>query len=341
MNTRWELAIDLGTAFVRMADAEKGIVVNEPAYIAVHDNGTPVCFGETAYTLCGREPEGITVGTCLKNGTLENPEYANLLIRYLMRRLDGDRRKRHSLLLSYSPLSRGTQSDALMNAALDAGASDVALVRSDAVGALGSGVDILSPKATFVIDMGAGKISATLFSLGREVAYKSLSYGMNVINDRIIDMLRREAGFHIGFQTAEELKISLASAHHGDVPSYTARAAGYNAETRMPAIMELAPEPVLKICAEPLNELINMCRDVIVFAPEELSADLNDCGAILTGGGAALPGIDKLISDNLHMPCTIAESPATCAIKGLHSMLLESGRYEMFIDRRMAIAEKR
>ena len=338
---RWDIGIDLGSAFVRAADAKKGVFVNEPAYMGVNPEGAPFCFGQTAYELRGREPAGVRVARPLRNGLVDDASDAERLIRYVLRRHDGDRIKKHSALMTYSPFLRPAYASALMNAALDAGVSDIALVRTDAASALGSGADALAPGATFVIDIGAGSMTATLLSLGREAAFRYIPYGMDVINERLMDVLKRETGFHIGFQTAENIKTSLASAHLSDIPSVKARAIGYNSEKMTPSVMEIAPELVLKICEEPLRELVNMCRDVIAFAPAELSADLNDNGAVITGGGAMLPGIDKLIGDTLHMPCTIAENPLNCAIRGLQAMMLESDRYGIFIDRRMAIAEKR
>lgn len=337
---RWDVGIDLGSANVRLAGIEGGLLLDEPAMIAMRDEEHAVYLGEGAWRLLGREPKGMRVVTPLKDGVPESTLYTTSMFQWLFRRI-GDRRRRFSALVSCSPAARPAYREALMQSALDAGASDVALVRSDAMSALGSGVDLMGPQTTFVIDVGAGKMTASLFSLGREIAFGSVPYGTNRINERIISALRADYGFAIGWRTAEEIKLALSSAHPGDLSKVKTRAAGLDIYERAPRLAEISPELIAKLCIDPLRELMGVCQAVISEAPEEVSADLNDVGAVLTGGGAQIPGLDKLIGDTLGVPCSIADSPALCGIKGINSMLLEPDRYEPLIWQRMAIAQRR
>ena len=337
---RWDVGIDLGSANVRMATIENGLILDEPAMVAMRDEEHAAYIGEGAWRLLGREPRGLHVAAPLKDGVPESTLYTTAMFQWLFRK-SGDRKRRFSALISCSPAARPAYREALMQSALDAGASDVALVRSDAISALGSGVDLMGPQTTFVVDVGAGKMTATLLAMGREIAFGSVPYGTNRINERIIASLRAEYGFAIGWRTAEDVKLALSSAHPGDLSKVKTRAAGLDIYERAPRLAEISPELIAKLCVDPLKELMGVCRSVISEAPEEVSADLNDIGAVLTGGGAQIPGLDKLIGDNLGIPCSIADSPALCGIKGINSMLLEPDRYEALIVQRMAIAQKR
>ena len=338
---RWDLGIDLGTAFVRVTDGRADVLLNEPSLLALRGDNTPAYVGESAWRLMGRTPRNLNVVSPMKDGVPESTLYTTLLFEWLFRRDGESRRRRRAVLVSCSPDARPVYRDALMQSCLDAGASDVALVRSDAASALGSGVDLMGPQATFVVDVGAGKMTATLFSLGREVASGYLPYGMDRITERIMARLRSDYGFSVGWHTAEDIKLSLATAHPGDGKSIKVNAAGLSLTNRLPSLAEISPELIMKICEDPLRELMSVCQSVISGAPEELSADLNDVGATLTGGGAAIPGLDKLIGDVLGIPCTIAESPALSGIKGINAMMLESDRYAPLIMQRMAVAQRR
>lgn len=338
---RWDTGIDLGTANARMADAGEGLRLDEPSLVAMRADGTAAYAGENAWRLLGRAPRGLAVESPLRDGVPESSLYTQRIFQWLFKRGEMDGRRRHAVLISCAPFARPAYREALMQSALDAGATDVGLVRSDAASALGSGVDLMGPQATFLIDVGAGKMTATLFSMGREVASGYLPYGMNRVNERIMAALRADYGFAVGFRTAEDIKLALASAHPMDMSEMKARAAGLDVFAREPRLVEISPEMILNICVDPLKELMGMCQAVIANAPEELSADLNDVGATLAGGGARLPGLDKLIGDTLGIPCTIAEAPALCGIRGLNAMLLEPDRYGALVWQRMALAARR
>ena len=338
---RWDAGIDLGTANVRMADAGSGLILDEPALLVMREEETAVMLGENAWRLMGREPRTLRVVSPLRDGVPESTLYTTRMFQWLFRKGIDDRRRRLSVLVSCSPAARPAYREALMQSALDAGASDVALVRSDAASALGSGVDLMGPQTTFVIDVGAGMMTATVFSMGREIASGSVPYGTNRINERIISTMRADYGFSIGWPTAEDIKLQLSSAHPGDLSKVKVRAAGLDIYERAPRLAEISSELIAKLCVDPLRELMGVCQAVISETPEEVSADLNDVGAVLTGGGAQIPGLDKLIGDTLGVPCSIADSPALCGIRGLNAMLLEPDRYAALIWQRMALAQRR
>ena len=160
---RWDCGIDLGTANARMALAGGGILLDEPARLALSDGDATLYAGENAWRLLGREPRGLRVESPLRDGMPESEMLLTRSFQWLYRRGELLRRRKNAVLVSCSPAARPAYREALMVSALDAGATDVALVRSDAACALGSGVDLMGPQATFLVDVGAGKMTATLF----------------------------------------------------------------------------------------------------------------------------------------------------------------------------------
>ena len=183
---RWDIGIDLGTESVRMADGKQGPFKESAAALAFREGrDTPVYGGDAAEKLEGRVCEGIEIQRPLKDGVLENNFTADRMFHWIYRQADVlSRRRRFSMLLTCAPFARPVLRDAMISAAIDAGADCVALVRGDSAAAIGAGLDLDAPEAKLVVDIGAGKISATLFTLGRIASYGYLPYGMNRIDER-------------------------------------------------------------------------------------------------------------------------------------------------------------
>ena len=179
-----------------------------------------------------------------------------------------------------------------------------------------------------LVDVGAGSMTVSVFSLGRLAVSRTLPYGLNRIDATIIHLLRAEQGFAIGARAAEELKHTLGSAlasgpEHAPMP-----VAGIDMRKRQPEMRAVAPELVWRACEGIVRELAQLCTAVVEEIPEELAADLNDSGLALTGGGAMLPGLDKRLGDELGIACRIGEAPAACAAKGLAAYINNTRRYE-------------
>lgn len=338
---RWDTGIDLGTANVRMADAEDGIVLQEPSVLALRRDGNLAYAGATAGRLLDRAPSDLNVVNPLKDGIPESTLWTERMLEWLLRRDEGESRRRRGVVLSVSPSARPAYREVLMQATLDAGASDVALVSSDAMAALGSGLPLNEPQAVFIADLGAGRMTGTVFAMGRVVSTASLPYGMNRIRDRIIAALRADHGFAVGRPSAEELMLSLISAYPSDLSRIKARVAGLDVAGRAPRVAEISSELVSGICEAPLRDLKEMLHSVISSCPEEIAADLNDTGVMLTGGAAQIPGLDRMLAEDLGIPCSVAESPELCTIRGIRALLMESERYSYLIRARMAVAQRR
>lgn len=335
---QWDVGIDLGTDKVRMAELKQGPVLESAAVLAFREGqDVPVCCGNTAERLYGRTCEGMSIQRPLKDGLLENNFTADRMFHWLFRRLDSvNRKRRFNVLVTCSPFARPVQMDVLMSAALDAGATTVALVRNDAATAVGAGLELTAPEAKLLVDVGAGKISATLFTLGRVAAYEYLPYGMDRIDQRIQRILRTEFGYRIGLQASREIKHTLGSAQPASAPAdIIMHVAGFSIPDRLPKTFDIETKPVLDACEDVVRELVGLCASVADNAPEELAADLNDAGLVLAGGGAEMSGLDKRIGDALGLPCRIADVPGTCGIRGLYQIMQHPENYPaVFLDQK-------
>lgn len=330
----WDIGVDLGTDNVRVVLPREGVVLNEAASLVFRTGRElPAFGGNAARDILGRTCETMSVRRPLRDGVLESSLTARHMFQWIYHQVSPSRRRRKpNVLITCSPFSRPVQQDALMSAAIEAGGTVAGLVRSDAAAAIGAGLDLLAPEAKLVIEAGAGKLSATLFTLGIEAAYAFLPYGMERIDDRIQRFIRVRSGFRIGRNTAREIKHTLGSAQPDSAPiDVIMHMIGFSIDERLPRRFDVETRPVLDACEDVIREMINMCTSVIDNAPEELSADLNDIGAVLTGGGAELTHLDRRLADAIDIPCRIASHPDLCCARGLQVILEEPDRYDDII----------
>lgn len=327
----WDIGIDLGTENVRAVVPREGVILDEAALLVFRDGRElPAFGGKAAREIYGKTCDTMHIRRPLRDGVLENSLTARHMIQWVLHQSGvSSRRKRLNVLMTCAPFTRPVQQEALMSAALEAGASVVALVRSDAAAAIGAGLDYLAPEAKMVIEAGAGKISATLFTLGIEAAYSYLPYGMNRIDERIQRFIRARSGFRIGKNTAEEIKRTLGSAQPEMAPiDVIMHMIGFCIDERLPRRFDVETEPVLDACEDVIREMENMCTTVVDNAPEELSADLNDIGAVLTGEGAELTNLDRRIGNAIGIPCRVASNPGLCCARGLQAILEQPDIYD-------------
>jgi len=318
---RWDICIDLGTQNMRMLEGKNGASFDEAAAVAYGADG-PVRYGDAAWQLFGRQSPDTDVAFPLTDGTLSRADRARELLAWAYSRSHAvNLSRRFSVLLTAAPFSRPVQMSALMDAAADAGATDAALIRTDVACALGAGVDIRSPQASLVVDIGAGKMTATLFTMNRIASFAGLPYGLDRVDQRIRRNIQLEDGFSVGPHTVRDIKHTLITAQGDHAPQVEMKAAGVNMRTRLPEVFSVAPARVHGAAQWLFEDIVSMCLAVTGSAPEELCADLNDTGVIVCGGGALIPGLDKLLGDSLGIPCRIAPAPANCAIRGLEIIM--------------------
>ena len=335
---RWDIGIDLGTEYVRMAELRRGPVMAAPAALAFREGReSPICAGELAERLIGRTCEGVSVHYPLRDGALENSFYAERLLQWLFRQSETANRRRHfNAVITCAPFVRPVQRESMLASALAAGASEAILVRSDVAAAVGAGLDLAAPEAKLLVDLGAGKITATLFTFGRVASFGCLTYGMNRIDERIQHLLRTDFGYRVSRAAAIEIKHTLGNALPNIAPKdIIMHAAGVSMAQRLPVHFDVETQPVLDACEDLVSEVARLCQSVVNSAPEELSDDLNDAGAVLSGGGALMTELDRRVGQALGIPCRVADAPETCAIRGLAKMLEDPEAYPSGFQDRM------
>ena len=328
---RWDIGMDFGTDYVRAAEYRQGASLEAASRLAFRDGKeTPLCCGDIAARIAGRTCAGVEVVSPYRDGVLENNFYFDRMLRWACRQMDGvSRAKRFGLMMTCAPFARPVQQDAMLSAALDAGAAEAALVRSDAAAAVGAGLDLNAPEAKLVIDIGAGKVTATLFTLGHVAAFGYLPYGLNRIDQRMQSIVRTECGYRIGINSAREIKHTLGTALPEAAPNdIIMHMTGFSMESRLPESFDITTGLVVHACEEVVREIAGLCANVVSQVPEEISADLIDTGAVLTGGGAEMSGLDKRIGDTLGIPCRIADAPGKCAVRGLAEIMRAPEKYE-------------
>lgn len=337
---RWDIGVDLGTESVRIADYRQGPFKECAAALAFREGrDTPVYAGDAAAKLEGRACAGISVQYPLKDGILENNLTADRMFHWIYRQTEAvSRKRRFSMLLTCAPFARPVLREAMLSAAIDAGADSVSLARSDAAAAVGAGLDLDAPEAKLVVDVGAGKISATLFTFGRVAAFGYLPYGLGRIDERVQRSIQMNYGYRIGRSSAREIKHTLGTALPGAAASdVLMHMTGFSIADRIPKVFDVETKPVLEACEDVVREIVGLVASVVDNAPEELSADLTDMGIVLTGAGAELTGLNKRLGDALGIPCRVADAPGTCAIRGVYQMMLNPEKYaQVIMDQRLS-----
>ena len=340
----WEIGLDLGTDKLRIADAlsdETRVSAAALAYRAGRER--PICGGDAAEKMRGRESDGVRVETPLRDGVLENPAHAREMIRWALAKTGNtSARRRCGVMITCAPFSRKVQMSAMLDAALAAGAYEVCLARSDTAAAIGAGLDVLAPEGKMLVDIGAGKMTASLFTMGQIAAFGYVPYGMDRLDERIRHLLRQKYGFRAGKPAIREIKHTLGGASKdGSDKEVITHTVGFDLAERIPKRYDVDAKTVLEVCEDLTKELAHMCQVMLAGAPEELLADLNDAGCVLTGGGAQLPGIAEKLKEALGIECRIADAAEDCAIRGLKQIMAEPELYEDAILTRRTAAPRR
>ena len=338
---QWEIGIDMGTAGVRMAQRENGVLYAESAAQAYYvQEKQPFAWGDAAQRLNGRTPPSVKLRAPMMGGVLEDAQAARFWLQQLTQQAAQlHRNRRGTVLLSYTAGSRAAHEEALMRTAVEAGAVEVGLVRSDVAGAIGAGLDVLAPGASFVLEIGAGHITGSIITLGRVAVSSSIPYGFDRINEQFRRAMVAEKGFSVGDATAEAVKRSLGAAQGSQyAEGVTMTVAGFDLRERNARSETLRPSDVCKVIEPVVAEIVFMLHGLVSQIPEELAADLIDAGLVVIGGGAQLPGLDRVLGEALEIPCRIAEMPETAVVRGLYELLRRSNHYDALVTDRMARA---
>ncbi|MCJ7822811.1 MAG: rod shape-determining protein [Armatimonadetes bacterium] len=309
------VGIDLGTSNILVYVKGKGIVVREPSVVAV-SNGAIVAMGDEAREMLGRTPGSVTAVKPVQDGVISNFTITQKMLRYLLTRVCGRRRfLKPQVCICVPSGATAVEKRAVIEAAMAAGAKRAIPVEEPMAAAIGAGLEVTTARGHFVVDVGGGTTDIAVISLGGIVLSESVRIGGTAMDDMIARQIKRSYNLIIGERTAEDVKIKVGSAY--PLPGETTMTVkGRDVVTGLPKTVEISSEEVRDALAEPMASLVERVRGVLERTPPELAADIIEQGITLTGGGALLQGLDRLIESQTDVPVRLAEDPLTCVAVG-------------------------
>ena len=319
-----DIAIDLGTATTLVYVRGKGIVLNEPSVVAV-DSGTNRvrAVGEEAKRMLGRTPSNIVAIRPMRDGVIADFEITESMIRHFIRKVHNSRRmSRPRMIIGIPSGITEVERRAVRESAERAGAREVHLITEPMAAAIGAGLPIQEPAGNMVVDIGGGTTEVAVISLGGIVVFKSTRTAGDELDDAIIQHIKREYSMFIGERTAENIKIKIGSAFDMGEEE-TMEVKGQDLVAGLPKTLTITSEEIRNALEEPVSEIISAIRQTLERTPPELAADIVDRGMVLTGGGAMLKGLDRLINEETKLSVIIAETPIDCVVLGAGKALEE------------------
>ncbi|MFZ5757890.1 MAG: rod shape-determining protein [Pseudomonadota bacterium] len=317
-----DLSIDLGTANTLIYVRDRGIVLDEPSVVAIRHNGNQknvIEVGTAAKRMLGRTPGNITAVRPLKDGVIADFEVTEDMLKFFIKKvLDRGMAEFLSaprVIVSVPYKSTLVEQRAIRDAAEGAGASQVELIYEPMAAAVGAGLPVAEASGSMVVDIGGGTTEIAIIALNGIVHGDSVKIGGDKFDEAIVAFVRRQYGSLIGEATAERIKQEIGSAFPSDeLREIDVR--GRNLAEGVPRSFTLNSEEILEALQEPLSGIVNAVKNVLEACPPELASDIALRGIVLTGGGALLRDLDKLLSEETGLPVVVAEDPLTCVARG-------------------------
>jgi rod shape-determining protein MreB len=315
-----DMGVDLGTANTLVYVRGRGIVINEPSVVAVNTKTDKIlAIGHEAKRMVGKTPSHILAIRPLIKGVVSDFEATEKMLKYFIEKVHKDRGiffPKPKIVIGIPLDTTEVERKAVEDAALSAGAHTVYLVEEVVAAAIGARLPIGESTGSMVVDLGGGTSEIAVLSLFGIVASRSLEIAGVELDKHIMSYLREENGILVGDKTAEELKINLGSAYPVELPLEEMKVRGRDLITGLPKEITVTVEQIREAIRRPLGTIVDTLKGVLESTPPELVADIAERGIILTGGGALLPGIDRVIQDALRIPVKVADDPLTCVVRG-------------------------
>ena len=316
-----DLAVDLGTANTLVYVKGKGIVGNEPSVVAVQEElrgpKKILAVGKEAKDMVGRTPGSIMAIRPLKDGVIADFDVAQKMLEYFIRKTHNNRKSfvRPRIIVSVPIGITEVEKRAVKESAEAAGAREVYLMEETMSAALGAGMPITEPTGNMVVDIGGGTTGVAVISLAGIVVSKSVRVGGDKLDEAIMQYVKRNYNMLIGERTAEDVKIKLAQLY-GNGEIKTMQVKGRDLRAGVPKTIDITSDEVREAMSEPIGVIVEAIKQTLERTPPELAADIVDNGIMLTGGGALLGGLDKLLMQETGLPVSVAEDPLSCVVYG-------------------------
>ena len=317
-----DISIDLGTANTLIYVREKGIILDEPSVVAIRKDGSAgqshvAAVGIEAKRMLGRTPGNIKATRPLKDGVIADFQVTEKMLQHFISKVHETRFLRPSprVLICVPCGSTQVERRAIRESALGAGAREVYLIEEPMAAAIGAGLPVEEATGSMVVDIGGGTTEVAIISLSGVVYAASVRIGGDRFDEAIINYVRRNYGSLIGETTAERIKQRIGTAFpSSDVKEMEVR--GRNLAEGVPRSFMLNSNEILEALQEALSGIVGAVRAALEQAPPELSSDIAERGMVLTGGGALLSDIDRLLMEETGLPVVVAEDPLTCVARG-------------------------
>jgi rod shape-determining protein MreB and related proteins len=328
-----DLAIDLGTANTLIYVRGKGIVLDEPSVVAIRQEGGPhakktiQAVGLAAKQMLGRTPGNITAIRPMKDGVIADFTVTEQMLKFFIKKIHpGSIFQPSPRIIICVPFgSTQVERRAIRESAESAGARQVYLIEEPMAAAIGAGLPVAEPTGSMVVDIGGGTTEVGVIALGGIVYASSVRVGGDKFDEAIVNYIRRNYGMLIGDSTAENIKKEIGSAFPGsEVKEMEVK--GRNLAEGIPRSFTISSNEILEALTDPLNNIVSAVKSALEQTPPELGADIAEKGMVLTGGGALLRDLDRLLMEETGLPVIVADDPLTCVVRGSGRALEEMDR---------------
>jgi rod shape-determining protein MreB len=316
-----DLAIDLGTANTLVYVKDKGIILHEPSVVAVRtgnrSKNSILAVGLEAKDMLGKAPGHISVIRPMRDGVIADFEVTGAMLRHFILKAH-NRRKfvRPRIVIAIPSGITQVERRAVVEAAQSAGAREVFLIQEAMAAAIGAGLPVTEPTCNMVVDIGGGTTEVAIISLAGVVHSKTIRVAGDQMDSSIIQHIRRNYNLLIGERTAENIKILIGNAYPDPQKLEKIEAKGRDLASGIPKFLAIDSEEIRVAISEQIDAIIETVKSVLEQIPPELSADIFERGMILTGGGALLKNLDKILSEESKLPITVIEDPLSSVALG-------------------------
>ncbi|HSH21934.1 MAG TPA: rod shape-determining protein [Candidatus Caenarcaniphilales bacterium] len=309
-----KIGIDLGTANILVYVKGKGVVIQEPSVVAVSDDNHIVAVGEEAREMIGRTPGNIQAIRPMKDGVIADYVITEAMLRYFIKKA-GRSFTKPDVMISVPSGVTSVEKRAVRDAALKAGAREAYLIEEPLAAAIGANVPISSPSGNLIIDIGGGTSEIAVIALGGIVVARSVRVGGSRFDEAIGNYIRKKYNLMVGERTAEDVKIQIGTALPLERELHM-EVRGRDLIAGLPRTIPLTSSEVMEALEAPLQQIVAAVRGVLEETPPELSSDIIDKGMVMSGGGALLRNVDKLLTQVTGVPCHVAENSLNCVALG-------------------------
>jgi rod shape-determining protein MreB len=312
-----QIGIDLGTANVLVYVRGKGIVLQEPSVVAISNTENAImAVGREAQAMLGRTPGSVTVVRPMRDGVIADYVITEAMLRYFIQRVVGRfQLVKPDVMICIPAGVTSVEQRAVHDATIQAGARNAWLIEEPLAAAIGAKIPIHVASGNMIVDIGGGTTEAAIISLNGIVEARSVRTAGNKMDDAIATYIKRKYNLMIGERMAEEVKIQIGSALPLE-QELTMEVRGRDQVGGLPKTITVRSSEIREAIAEPLAAIVGATKAVLELTPPELASDVIDKGIILTGGGALLRGVDRLLTLETGVPCYVADNPLACVAIG-------------------------